>query len=183
MEPDDSLVQAGKILRSYHLAAASFSAPQDAAWWPGSADPGGGDLLLHGDFAPWNIVVDGPSWTVIDWDSAGPGRPEWELGYALHTFVSMWADVDLPDDRIADRISAFAAGYEAATPLLANALNLAPTRCRQVVSFLRQRAAAGDPAFVHMVNQGHEHGWLDAADRIEARASTWLRLLASRHGP
>lgn len=133
--------------------------------------------MIHGDFAPWNLIVDGSDWTLIDWDSAGPGRPEWELAYAIHTFVPLWQDSTFSDRRTAERIRAFADGYGATDEQLRESLALAPERCRQVVRFIRARAAEGDEAFLRMAAEGHGERWLEAAAYISGKLASWARHL------
>lgn len=29
--------------------------------------------MLHNDIGPWNLIVDGDDWVIIDWDEAAPG--------------------------------------------------------------------------------------------------------------
>src|SRR5207302_1190481 len=70
---DDNLGRAARLVRDFHRASASFAPPPQVPWWQGSIDPIGGNLVLHGDLAPWNLVA-GEEWVIIDWDSASPGR-------------------------------------------------------------------------------------------------------------
>jgi hypothetical protein len=177
LSEDANLARCGEILHLYLQAAGSFRPPPDARWWPGSADPAGGSVILHGDFAPWNIVVDGQDWTLIDWDSASPGRPAWELAYALHTLVPLWPDSGLSDARTTERIRILADACRLGDEALAEALGLAADRCRKVTRFLERQATAGEPAFVRMLQEGHGTSWHAAADHIDQRLPTWTGLL------
>ncbi|GGN27403.1 phosphotransferase [Lentzea pudingi] len=53
------------------------------------------EVVLHGDFAPYNIVfTDGRPTGVFDWDGAHPGPRWWDVSWAVIQFV-----LALPDDR------------------------------------------------------------------------------------
>jgi len=52
----------------------------------------------HGDLGPWNIMaVDGLPVGFIDWDTAGPMDPIWELAQVA------WLNAQLHDDDVAER--------------------------------------------------------------------------------
>ncbi|MDQ3464400.1 MAG: aminoglycoside phosphotransferase family protein [Actinomycetota bacterium] len=68
----------GVILRELHTATADFviSDPTWMPWW--GRDVPTQDLLVgHCDAAPWNFLaaVDGLPVALLDWDTAGAGRP------------------------------------------------------------------------------------------------------------
>jgi len=79
---DDTLVQAVELLRRFHDAVASFQPQVDARWrFPGA--PGPGATIVHGDWAPYNVVWhEGRIVGVIDWDLARPGDPREDLAFA-----------------------------------------------------------------------------------------------------
>ncbi|RDI33585.1 aminoglycoside phosphotransferase family protein [Lentzea flaviverrucosa] len=53
------------------------------------------EVVLHGDFAPYNIVfANGHPTGVFDWDGAHPGPRWWDVSWAIIQFV-----LALPDDR------------------------------------------------------------------------------------
>jgi hypothetical protein len=174
LDSDDNLARAARLVRDFHRASASFTPPRQVPWWQGSIDPIGGDLVLHGDLAPWNLVA-GEEWVIIDWDSASPGRVEWELAYVLHTFVPLWHNSGLSDAETVRRISVFVEAYELQTEELRRALELVPARIAKVATFMREAAAIGDPAFVTMVEEGHDLSWLTARQHVLERLPVWTR--------
>jgi hypothetical protein len=83
------LAQLGGLLRRYHDVVRGFHPPQDAVWRNPLA-PRSGELILHGDFSPFNTV-----WRtdrvvgVIDWDFARPGAAVTDLGYLAWSSVPL----------------------------------------------------------------------------------------------
>ncbi|HZX09181.1 MAG TPA: aminoglycoside phosphotransferase family protein, partial [Kribbella sp.] len=61
----DELLRLGRLIRELHDAMVTFDPPPDAAWHPVVPDPAGGDLICHGDLAPWNLVCNGDRWAFI----------------------------------------------------------------------------------------------------------------------
>ena len=91
IEPDAALAEVATVIRRFHDAATSFTAPPGAAWSERGADPDGPkEILCHNDLAPWNLVrTDEGRWVFIDWDLAAPGRRSWDLAWALLGFVPL----------------------------------------------------------------------------------------------
>ncbi len=91
---DGALAHVGKMIHSYHQAAASFVPPPGSCW---RADPRAphGTLLCHNDLNPANTIYrDGYPQAFIDWDLAIPSTAVWDLSYAVRTFVPLYS----PDD-------------------------------------------------------------------------------------
>jgi aminoglycoside phosphotransferase (APT) family kinase protein len=87
---DDTLVQAGRLLRRYHQAVATFSGAR-RRWLAGTAGVSPPQVVCHNDFAPYNVVYrDGRIVGMIDWDWAGPAAPEWDLAMAAYAWVPLF---------------------------------------------------------------------------------------------
>lgn len=86
---EDTLAQAGRLLRRYHDTVATFpGAPRH--WLAGPAGVAPGQVVCHNDFAPYNVVYrDGRIIGLIDWDWAGPAAPEWDLAMAAYAWVPL----------------------------------------------------------------------------------------------
>jgi hypothetical protein len=76
LRTDGSLADVALLLRRFHDAVASFHPSSDALWRAGPKPLLTGEIVRHGDFAPWNIIwrEDEPV-GIIDWDFAVPGPP------------------------------------------------------------------------------------------------------------
>jgi len=91
----------GQLLRELHQATESFPIPDNAVWrqWYGRylGDP---DYVIgHCDMGPWNIVAqDGLPVAMIDWETAGPVDPIFELAQTC------WLNAQLYDDDVAERV-------------------------------------------------------------------------------
>ncbi|MBM2618361.1 aminoglycoside phosphotransferase family protein [Actinoplanes sp. LDG1-06] len=86
------LVAMARLLRDYHDAVRGFR-PEAAAGWAGFT--GDGEIVLHGDFGPWNLVWHGTQPVgILDWDYAWPGRPVHDVAYALE-YVAPFRDDDM----------------------------------------------------------------------------------------
>ena len=83
----------------------SYLGSESDVWNPNSADPvGPWRVVCHNDLAPWNLVAGATGWGLMDWDLASPGRPEWDLAWAIHTLVPTFPDVGVPDDLVIERM-------------------------------------------------------------------------------
>src|SRR5262249_10084992 len=82
----------GRLLREYHDAVRSFVIPANAFW---KLPPlSGSDVVIcHGDFAPWNIVWQGPVPVgIIDWEFARPRPRRDDLAWAAVWSVPLRPD-------------------------------------------------------------------------------------------
>lgn len=174
---DELLTEVARLVRGFHDASTGFVPPQGSPRWEGPVDPAGGILVLHGDLAPWNVIVGEGGLTLIDWDDVWVGRAEWEIAYVLHTFVPMWSDA-LSDHDTVRRVEVFADAYGLPRHILRDAIDLIPARCRRMGETNRARAAMGDPVFVRAVAHGIDVTWMSCADHVAKRLPTWRRQLA-----
>jgi len=74
-----------RLLRTYHDAIRAYRPSPDATWANGAeGGPGDGQVLCHGDFAPWNLVWrDGEAVGIFDWDFVVPAEPLFDVYYAM----------------------------------------------------------------------------------------------------
>lgn len=164
LEQEEVLRRAGTFVRELHDALPRH---------------GDGTVSLHGDMAPWNVVVDGDRWFAIDWDATHRGHPWWELAYCLMTFCNLWHEPALSPEAAVDRARQFAAGYGLSDEALADVMRLVSDRCFEVVRHLEARAAEGIPGFVRLIARGDATEWRRAGEKAAARLPAWLEVLAA----
>jgi hypothetical protein len=115
----------GALLRAYHAAVADFVPPSPAVWRHGAQVLAPGEIVLHGDFGPYNLIWnDGHLGGVIDFELARPGQPIEDAVFAMlrvahlrpDAFASKLGFAAVPDRRA--RLNAFAEGYGCAPDVL-----------------------------------------------------------------
>jgi hypothetical protein len=96
---DEAAFEIGALLRQLHTLSAQWQIPRDARWQTSFLRelPGRTSVIGHGDLGPWNILArDGRPIAFIDWDSAGPLEPLWELAHVT------WQNAQLYDDDVSN---------------------------------------------------------------------------------
>ncbi|WP_426505222.1 phosphotransferase [Dactylosporangium sp. McL0621] len=156
---DDALRQVAGWLRSYHAAVASFVPPPGAVWREGGAwRPG--LVVGHNDAAPYNAAwADGRLVGFFDWDFAAPVTPEWDLAFTAFAWVPLHArDVVRAEGftAFADRprrlrVFLDAYGWEGPPGPFVDTVR---QRVSASAAGIRRTAAAGDPAYRLMIEQG-----------------------------
>jgi hypothetical protein len=118
------------------------------------------EVICHGDFAPYNVVLNGRQAVgIIDFDTAHPGPRLWDIAYALYR----WAPFTHPQnpDGLGDlttqigraRLFCDAYGFPAAQrPELVDAMIL---RLETLVSYMQAEAQKGNEAFIANLADGH----------------------------
>lgn len=160
------LVAMARLLREYHDAVRGFRPTAEAGW---AGYVGEGELVLHGDFGPWNLVWRGTQPIgIIDWDYAWPGRPLHDVAYTLEyvapfrddeTCLRWFAYPSPPDRRRRMELFAEAYGLESAAGLVDDVL----TQQHAVWDRARRLAAQG----MQPQAEWQQTGFLDTtADRI-----------------
>jgi hypothetical protein len=165
MWSDHVLTQLAKLLRSYHDATTGFVTPHESVnRYP---DETRHEVVCHNDAALYNIVFnDQQPVGMIDFDMAGPGPRLWDIAYTLYTSVPLAGfapgDKDrevVPYDRELHatlrkrRIELFFQSYGIDVP--SDFKEWVISRIQAMCSTLSERAAAGDPAFIKLVEEGH----------------------------
>ncbi len=98
---DNALVQVGEWLRDYHAAARSFDPPADPHWFGGRDELGPGEVVIHHDAAPYNVIWAptpspgdpdaGQLVGFVDWDLAHPADPLQDLAFVAYSWVPFTA--------------------------------------------------------------------------------------------
>lgn len=155
---DRVLVAVAQMLRAYHDATTDFSAPEDTQWqWPAHQPV---EVMCHNDFAPYNLMFEGQELVgVIDFDTASPGPRVWDLAYTAYRFVPLTdpANPDVAYPGIAEqrrRLALFVSAYGIATITPADVAATAIERLHELVGFIVEQAADGDPAQQAVLDRG-----------------------------
>jgi hypothetical protein len=155
---DDTLDAVARLLAAYHDATTGFVPPAGAVWrWPAHQPV---EVVCHNDFAPYNLLFqDGLPRGVVDFDTASPGPRVWDLAYAAYRFVPLTdpANPDAPypgRDQQARRLARMCDAYGTPTIGPAEVLDTAVARLAELVAFVVDAAAAGDPAQQLVLDRG-----------------------------
>lgn len=155
-----ALISAAQLLRNFHDATVSFLNAETVSlpWLLPPRSPM--EVICHGDFAPYNVVLEGQKAVgIIDFDTAHPAPRVWDIAYALYR----WAPFTNPfnDDGFGSlaeqiqRASHFCAQYG----LSLSQRKLLPTlmieRLETLVNFMIAKAKAGNETFQENMADGH----------------------------
>ncbi|GLY80482.1 phosphotransferase [Actinoallomurus iriomotensis] len=156
---DDTLDQVAHWMHAYHHAVADFLPPPDAVWKGGNRwSPG--LIIGHNDAAPYNAAWhNGRLAGFFDWDLAGPVRPEWDLAFTVFSWVPLHArhvaaaegftDFDARPRRLQRFLDTY--GWSGTA---ADFLEAVRERVKAHADGIRELAAAGDPVFQRLLQQG-----------------------------
>jgi hypothetical protein len=158
---DTALVAVGTTLRMYHDAQLGFRPAPGAVWRAFGPPPPGAEVICHHDAAPHNMIwrPDG-TLALIDFDLASPGTRLYDVAYAAWTWVPIFSDRDsatLGWGRVNRplRLRMFADAYGLTPHDRSRLVHTIRKRIVDHVEGIRRMAAAGEPAFVRIVQKGH----------------------------
>jgi Ser/Thr protein kinase RdoA (MazF antagonist) len=177
---DGLLAGVGRTVAQYHRAVADFVPETNASWQyrPRALEPG--EIVCHHDFAPYNAVFRNDELLgMIDWDGAGPGTIEEELAFLAWQWVPL-VPTDLKehvgcDPRIDEgarlRLLLDSYGYTSRLGLIDAVID----RVDVSRSGIEERAAAGDPPYMALRNEGYTRGMERTIHYLSER-QRWLQL-------
>lgn len=177
---ETALVSAARLLRRLHDASVPLTTEPNLPWQLPPLEPI--EVVCHGDFAPYNCVfADGLAVGVIDFDGARLGPRRWDLAYALYRFAPLTdpanADGFGDAEQQARRAGMFLAAYGCTPQERRDALETVGVRLRQLVAFMRNAAASGDPNFARHIEEGHVDMYLRDIAYVESRDQQWFSLV------
>lgn len=155
-----SLTAAARLLRRLHDATMSFVAPTNAVWQMGDPNIPVHEVICHNDAGPHNAVfVDGLPVAWIDFDTAGPGPRIRDVAYSAYRFIPLAAKAHARSlgfhhpNEVARRLRVFcnAYGLEDRSQLLVTV----EQRLEELIEWIIEHAAAGNPAYRRHVEEGH----------------------------
>ena len=172
---DKAMRSAAQLLRKLHDALATFTIPAGVDWWLPAVEPG--EIVVHGDFAPYNCVLQNGTITgVFDFDTAHPAHRLWDVGYAAYRWVPLVAPSN-PDgygsiESQIRRLPEFCEAYGISE--LGPVIDNARLRLLVMVKSMRQHAADGHTAFQQHLRDGHDALYLRAIDYLEANRAVLI---------
>ena len=156
---DKALQQVARWLREFHGAIASFTPPSDATWREGGSwRPG--LIIGHNDAAPYNAAwADERLAGFFDWDFAAPVTPEWDLAFTAFGWVPLHAREVVAAEGFTEfeerprrlRLFLDAYGWDGPVGVF---IDIVRQRVDASAQGIRRTAAAGDPAYQRMLDQG-----------------------------
>lgn len=183
---DRLLTDVGIWLRRFHQVVADYRPPETARWFTGRGAPAFGQIICHNDVAPYNVVLNprGRLVGVIDWDTAAPALPEWDLAGAAW----QWVPLHHPDITAAiggpgeaqqvRRLRLLCNAYGYLKP--AELLSRIQRRVQTMVTALEDRDAADHPLLSRLRSGGHARMHAKTAGYLEDRLPVLAKAL--RHG-
>lgn len=174
---DELLVDAFGWLRRCHDALATFAG--DGPWRVVDRPLEPGELICHGDFAPYNVATSSSATGervvgVFDWDIAGPAKPVQELAWAAWHWVPL--NRDAPPAESARRLRLLASAYGATVPAVDIVAAVEP-RMRWAVEVIAAGQLAGDPGMLNLARVGEPENTVRALEGFAGRAPQIRRLL------
>ncbi|WP_285872141.1 phosphotransferase [Rhizobium mayense] len=155
-----ALRSAARLLRRYHDCTALFMQPmlKDQKWQLPPRPPL--EVICHGDFAPYNVVLNGGEVTgIIDFETAHPGARCWDLAYAIYRWAPLSADVAAKDLGELDiqilRACSFLNAYDLPTEQRSALPGMIIDRLNALVGFMESEAADGVERYRRNVEEGH----------------------------
>ena len=168
----EALISAAELLLAYHDATTSFlpSLKWDEVWMLPAREPI--EVICHGDFAPYNVVLQGNrAVAIIDFDTAHPGPRAWDIAYALYR----WAPLTHPgnpdgfgteSDKL-KRSRLFCDVYGLSEAGREGLITIVIDRLQFLVTFMHSEADAGNETFKANIADGHHLAYLADIDYLE----------------
>ncbi|WP_246293878.1 phosphotransferase [Paenibacillus planticolens] len=167
MWSDETLMGLARLLRRFHDSSQELTLNTEDRWQLSYADDAEHEVICHNDAALYNIVFqNGAPVALIDFDMAGPGPRMWDIAYTIYTSIPLasFAPDPFSGTTVAYQNEIHAAERRRRIHLFFESYGiLVPNNLQQWIlqrlivlcDTLRNGAAAGNPAFQKMVNDGH----------------------------
>lgn len=170
-----TLTSAAKLLRHYHDVSKSFlptlPSNHSSIWQLPPRDPI--EVMCHGDFAPYNIVLnEEEAIGIIDFDTCHPGPRAWDIAYALYRFApftdpSNEEGFGSIEEQIV-RAKLFSDAYGLTQKDKKNIARLMIERLQALINFMRDQTKAGNEACKLALKQQHDLIYLKDIQYIKA---------------
>lgn len=170
------LTSAAKLLRTYHDVSQNFLNVEPASkdWMLACKNPQ--EVICHGDFALYNLVLDGEQAIgMIDFDAAHPGPRTWDIAYALYRFAPFTNPNNQDgfgniEDQIL-RARLFCNAYELAEEKRMGMADLMIERLQNLIDFMMRSAQEGNKKYEQNIKDGHHLTYLEDVEYIKMHKS------------
>jgi Ser/Thr protein kinase RdoA (MazF antagonist) len=166
MRSDRALRSAASLLRRYHDCSVLFaeSLDADSIWQLPARAPC--EVICHGDFAPYNVVLnDGEVTGIIDFETAHPGPRIWDLAYAIYRWAPLSSGVTVDGlGRFADQVRRtriFVDAYGLPVSERHSLPDMIVERLEALLAFMEHEAARGVERYRRNLQDGHDRIYRD----------------------
>lgn len=169
MRSELALRSAASLLRRYHDCSALFlrDLAADRIWQLPARAPE--EVICHGDFAPYNVVLnDGEVTGIIDFETAHPGPRCWDLAYAVYRWAPLSSEIGVEslnrlDDQIR-RARILVDAYELSIVERRSLPEIIIARLEALLAFMEREASRGVERYRRNIEEGHDRTYrLDIA--------------------
>lgn len=172
-----ALVSSALLLRNFHDASQSFLVDltsEEKCWQLPARYPQ--EVMCHGDFAPYNVVLDGEQAIgIIDFDTCHPGPRSWDIAYALYR----WCPFTNPQNKdgfgyIEEQIKRarlFCQSYGLSNEKRLALTDLMMKRLQALVNFMFSQANLGNETCKINIQNGHHLLYFDDIQYIKNNLS------------
>ncbi|ASW05705.1 MULTISPECIES: aminoglycoside phosphotransferase family protein [unclassified Rhizobium] len=161
MRSEMALRSAASLLRRYHDCSSLFAKGLEAdhTWQLPARSPC--EVICHGDFAPYNVVLnDGEVAGIIDFEAAHPGPRMWDLAYAVYRWAPLSSGVAIKGmDTLAaqvDRARIFTDAYGLSIAERPSLPGIIVERLEALLAFMEREAARGIERYRRNLQEGHD---------------------------
>ncbi|CAN7190706.1 aminoglycoside phosphotransferase family protein [Rhizobium rhizogenes] len=161
MRSETALRSAASLLRRYHdctmLFLSEMAAEQE--WQVSPRMPI--EVICHGDFAPYNVVLnEGVVTGIIDFETAHPGPRGWDLAYALYRWAPLSTGIAVESlgglDAQIRRARIFLDAYGLEAEQRPALPNMIVERLNALVGFMESEATRGVEKYRRDLQDGHD---------------------------
>ncbi|AYG65354.1 MULTISPECIES: phosphotransferase [unclassified Rhizobium] len=162
MRSEKAVQSAARLLGRYHHSSALVlhDLAATCSWQLPPRLPA--EVICHGDFAPYNVVMnDGEVTGIIDFEAAHPGPRLWDLAYAVYRWAPLSSSMAMEEglDRLASQIQrarifvdAYGLPVEERSSLPAAIVE----RLEALLAFMEREAARGIARYRRNLQDGHD---------------------------
>lgn len=179
---DETLIQAGRLLRLYHDTVRSFRPEGQRVWRFVTDTIDEWELICHNDLAPYNVVWRGGAIVgIIDWDLASPGDAVSDLAFTAWSFCpihhpSHAARLGAPTD-VVRRLRVLCDSYGLDTT--DGFVKSIRRRMQASMDGITAKAALGEAAFQQLIDAGHLARMESDAQWLDLHSDRWQHQLGS----